>query len=160
MQSTYNSDVSKAVAGQLVERGEVTGRYQCSEDIPPGRFVELHSDGKLRLPQGTGADIAKLVGVAMYRGALEPGAYKAGDYVPVIRKGKVWCEYVSGATVADLTTAKVYHSSTVDTNRGKVGSAAESGIAGSEIDDVGRAAQFDGNSDATALIALVSVNLP
>ena len=160
MQSTYNTDPTIAVAGQVVERGEIVGRYQCSEDIPPGRFVELHSDGKLRLPQGTGADIGKLVGVAIYRGAIEPNAtgYKAGEYVPCLRRGKVWAELVSGATVADLAACSVYHSSTIATNRGKVGSAAEAGGAGVEIDSVPNV-QFDGSSIANT-IALVSVNLP
>lgn len=160
MQSTYNTDPTIAIAGQLVERGEVVGRYQCSEDIPPGRFVELHTDGKLRLPQGVGADIAKLVGCAIYRGAIEPNAtgYKTGEYVPVLRRGKIWAELVSGATVADLVSASIYHSSTIATNRGKVGSAAEAGGAGVEIDAVANV-QFDGPS-ITNTIALVSLNLP
>lgn len=160
MQSTYNTDPSVAFPGQLVERDEVVGRYQCSEDIPPGRFVELHTDGKLRLPQNTGADISKLVGCAIYRGAVEPNAtgYKAGEFVPVLRRGKIWAELVSGATVADLVAASVYHSSTLAANRGKVGSAAEASTAGSEIDSVAQI-QFDGPSIANTC-ALVSINLP
>lgn len=158
MQSTYNTDLTVAIAGQLVEREEIVGRYQCSEEIPFGRFVELHTDGKLRLPQGTGADIAKPVGVAMYRAALEPSVtgYKTGEYVPVVRKGKVWAEIVSGATVADLVAANVYHSSTIATNRGRLGSAAEAAGAGVEIDAL-PGVKFDG--PATATIALVSLNL-
>lgn len=160
MQSAYNTDLTVAIAGQLVDRGEVVGRYQCSEEIPFGRFVELHTDGKLRLPQGTGADIAKPVGIAMYRAALEPSVtgYKIGEYVPVVRKGKVWAEIVTGATVADLTDAKVYHSSTIATDRGKVGSAAEAAGVGVEIDAIAGKVQFDGPKSGTTL-ALVSLNL-
>lgn len=160
MQSTYNTDPSIAVAGQAVHIDNMVGEFQCSEDIPPGRVVELHTDGKLRLPQGTGADIPKIAGVSIYRGALEPGAYKTGEYVPLVRKGQVWVELVSGATVSPLSAANVYHSSTLAVNRGKVGSAAEAGGAGVEIDATGKTYFRRANLATSPTLALVEVNLP
>jgi hypothetical protein len=162
MQDTYNTDLSPALPGQIVERGVVTGVYQCSEAIPPGRVVELHTDGKLRLPQGTGADIAKPVGVSCYRAAIEPNSgngYAIGEYVPVLRRGQIWADLVSGATVSALAAANVYHSSTVATNRGKVGSAAEAAGAGVEIDALSGFLFLRDDGASSPALALLEVSL-
>lgn len=156
-QTDYNLDNVAALAGQAVERGRVCGKYQAAEEIPPGRFVVLNSDGKLELPQDTA--LGKVVGVSMYRSAKEPGAWAIDDYVPVLRAGTIWVESTASAP-ADLASANVRHSSTTSTHRGKVTDAAVSGAAGSEISDPGPVLFYDVGSSAPSGLALVELAFP
>lgn len=155
-QTSYSLDRTSAVAGQVVESTRVVGRYQAAEEIPPGRFVVLNTDGKLELPQD--ASLSKVVGVAMYRSAKAPEAWQVDDYVPVLRAGVIWCE-ASGGSPSDLASLNLHHSSTVATNRGKVTASATSDSAGSEISDPGpvTCAQAD---DVPSGLLLVELAFP
>ncbi len=133
-QTTYNLDPSAAVAGQVVDKGRLIGKYVAAEELPPGRFVVLNSSNKWELPQGS--SLGKVGGVTVYRSSKDPGPYAVGDFVPVLRSGSIWCESTASAP-ADLASANVRHSSTIATHRGKVTDAATSATPGSEISDPG-----------------------
>ncbi len=150
-QTSYSLDNVAAIAGQVVTKGVVCGKYVASEEIPAGRFVELHTDGKLRLPQGT--SLAKVVGVSVYRGSKEPGAWAVDDYVPVLRSGQIWVDSTA-TTIADLAACNVRHSSTTATHRGKVTDAATSAVAGAEISDPGPALFYGSGPSGLALVEL------
>ncbi len=117
-QTTYSLDNVASVAGQVVSKDRVVGKYQASEEIPPGRMVELHTDGALRLYRG-----GKLVGASMYRDAKEPGPWAIDDFVPVLREGQIWCDFDgTSSTVTEATAladANVYGPDTTATKRGK-----------------------------------------
>jgi len=158
-QTTYLTDRAIAVAGQLADGGNDIhiATWPASEVIPFGLAVEVVS-GKVRLPQSTGQEIATFGGVAMYKDMAVPGGYAIGDMVPVLRKGRIWgvgSSTLTGAT--ELEDAKVSHSSTVATDRGKFTDAASAATAGSEISGV--VAKFRGSKSTTALV-LVELNLP
>lgn len=161
-QTAYSLDSASGKLGQLADNSmskEVVS-YVCSEAIPFGRFVELHTDGKVRLPQNTGQAIAKLVGVALLDSTMEPdagGGYAAGDVVPVLRKGRVYAEF-SGTTISPLAAANIYHSSTVATNRGKATDTAAAGGAGVEIADP-EGVKFV-KDPSIANVCVVELNLP
>jgi hypothetical protein len=150
-QTTYNLDPVAALAGQAVDLHRKCGKYQAAEEIPPGRFVVLNSDGKLELPQDT--SLGKVVGVSLYRSAKEPGAWAVDDYVPVLRSGTVWCES-SASSIEDLASANVRHSSTISTHRGKVTDAATSAGAGVEISDPGPVLFYGSGPSGLALVEL------
>jgi hypothetical protein len=157
-QSSYDLDNTAALAGQVVEKGRVVGRYQAAEEIPAGRFVVLNADGKLELPQDTA--LGKVVGVSMYRSSREPEAWQADDYVPVLRAGTIWVESTA-STPADLASANVRHSSTISTHRGKVTDAATSAGAGTEISDPGPVLFYDVDSaEVPSGLALVELAFP
>jgi hypothetical protein len=155
--TSYSEDPVAALAGLVVERISMRGRYENSEDLEAGRLAEFHpTDGKLRLPQGT--TLTRLIGGVPYNSSLPPGGYTAGDYqVPVLRRGQMWVTYGGTAPAAE-TAVNVMHSSTIATDRGKVTASATSVVAGSEISAVEglRCVKVD-----TGLgIALVEFNLP
>lgn len=155
-QTSYNLDHVAAVAGQAVETGRVCGKYQAAEEIPPGRVVVLNSDGKLELPQDT--SLGKVVGISMYRGAKDPGAWAIDDYVPVMRAGTIWAE-VSGGSPSDLASLNVHHSSTTATHRGKLSASATSASAGSEISDPGPVTCYQA-SDVPSGLVLAELAFP
>lgn len=155
-QSTYSLDPAAATAGQVVQRGAMRGRYECSEDLPAGRLAEYHTDGKLRLPQGT--TLTRPMGGVPYNPSIAPGGYTAGtEMVPVLRRGQMWVEY-AGTTPSAETAVNVMHSSTTATNRGKVTASATSTSAGSEITAV--AGLICVKVDTATGLALVEFNLP
>lgn len=169
-QDTYGFGFAAALAGQIADSGaiDIDSAHVCSEDLSPGRVVELHTDGKLRAPQGTGAPIAKLFGVVVRKhnvegtltsslDAADVGKYKAGEVVTVMRKGRVWAETVTPFAFTELDAAQVSHSSTIATHRGKVTSAASSGTAGAEIASTALVVRSL-NSDSS--LALLELNLP
>jgi hypothetical protein len=130
-QTSYTTDYTTALAGQLAdaEHCEVVS-YPCSEAIEAGRMVELHSDGKVRNPQGT--TLTKPVGLALYQATKLPGGYAAGEVVAILRKGKAYAQ-ITGTAPGELVAANVNHSSTTATDRGKLTTTATSATAGSEI---------------------------
>ncbi len=150
-QTTYNLDPLKALAGQVVERGRVCGKYVAAEELPPGRFVVLNSDEEWELPQDT--SLGKVGGVTMYRSAKDPGPYAAGDQVPVLRAGTIWAESTA-STSEPLTSANVRHSSTIATHRGKVTDDAVAAGAGVEISDPGPVLFYGSTETGLALIEL------
>lgn len=130
-QTNYPLDIGAACAGQVVDAKTWSGRYTCSEDLPFGRVVALHTDGQLRLPRHGD----KLLGVVPYRAAMPNGGYKAGDAVSVLRRGEVWVETAGTApTATALQKPNVEASTTTATDRGKLTSDATSATSGSEID--------------------------
>lgn len=156
-QTSYPLDQTAALVGQVVDRGIMSGRFECSEDIPFGRVVELHTDGKWRLPQGT--TLNKVLAVAQYNPSYPPGGYKAGDQVAFIRSGKVWIEQDGGgAPTAATGKMNVNHSSTLATNRGKLTLNATSAVAGSEVSNC-NGTEFI-KEDAGATMALCHINFP
>ncbi len=136
-QLNYNLDIAAACAGQVVEGEHYSGRYECSEDLPFGRVVALHTDGKLRLPRHGD----KLAGVTPYRAAMPNGGYKSGDVLAVLREGQIWVETAGTAPlVTALQSPHVMASTTTATDRGKLTSDATSASSGSEIDAMPAAA--------------------
>jgi hypothetical protein len=130
-QTTYTSDYTAALAGQIADNSaSECVSYVCSEAIEAGRFVELHTDGKVRNPQGT--TLTKPVGVAVYQVSDLPGGYAAGDVVCVMRKGRIYAQ-ITGSAPGELVAANINHSSTVATDRGKLTTTATSAGAGTEI---------------------------
>ncbi len=116
MQLTNNEDLRPALAGQIADDGSVRqgDRITCyaSEDIPAGAYVV--QDGALEVG---GRPVAKLpdagalgraLGVSMYDPMQEqrpavsgvvPPLYKAGDFFVVVRKGRVWANFVGATNV-------------------------------------------------------------
>ncbi len=155
MQTTYNIDNVAALPGMAVEVKGKVAKYQCSEEIPPGRMVELHTDGKLRLYQG-----GKRVGISMYRSAKEPGAWAIDDYVPVLRQGQIYADFKgTAASVADLTDANVYGADTTATDRGKITEASQTSASDAQIWDAGPVKFFGAASGNTGYV-LVELNFP
>lgn len=160
-QQTYPLDLDAAVVGQVVDRGIMSGRYECSEDIPFGRVVELHTDGKWRLPQGT--TLGKVLAVAQYNASYPTAGYKAGDQVAFLRSGKVWIANDGGGAPGPATGAMNVRHASDDTNseathRGKLTLTATSAVAGSEISAC-KGTEFV-KEDATPTMALCHVNFP
>lgn len=153
-QTEYKLDMTPVFVGQVVDRRRMSGAFECSEDIPFGRVVELHTDGKWRLPQGT--TLGKYRAIAQYNSSYPPGGYKAGDQVAFLREGAVWAEYDGGGSPDPTAAINVRHSSTVETHRGKVTASATSATAGSEISALG-GAEFQ-RKDAGSSMALLIVN--
>lgn len=141
-QSTYNLDQTPAIIGQVVDRRRMSGRFECSEDIPFGRVVELFTDGKWRLPQGTA--LGKVRGVAPYNPSYLPGltaaagVYKSGDSFAVLREGTIWIEQDGGGSPTAATGAMNVRGASTNGNseavhRGKLTLTAASATVGSEI---------------------------
>lgn len=161
-QTVYNLDPTPCLAGQVVEREQVVGMFTCSEAILPGNVVEL-SGGQLRNPRTAGA-VGAIVGVAIYRAALEPNVtgYQIGEYVPVLRKGKIWVQAVATLPSVPMTVVNISSSSTIATDRGKVTASAVSAGAGTEVyAPPGNAMTFvKGAAGVYGTLALCEVNLP
>lgn len=157
-QTSYDLDLARATAGQIVERypGGMRGKYEASETLEVGRLCELHSDGKLRAPQGT--TLTKLVGAVPYIATKQTAPWGTSDGpVPVLKKGQMWVEYAGTAPSAEAAV-NVMHSSTTAANRGKVTASSTSVSAGSEISAVEGLRCLD--VDTSLGLALVEFNLP
>lgn len=128
--------------------------FTCSEDIPCGRAVEV-VNGLARLPQGTGQEIPLLAGVSVYTDMMYAGGYKAGEQVLLLRKGTIWVEF-TGTGPTEFEVARISHSSTVATNRGKFTDAAADGTATTEVS--AEAGRFRSDRGTTS-VALVELNL-
>lgn len=163
-QTSYTIDHAAAVAGQVVNGDLYRGRYEVSETLSFGRLCELHTDGKLRAPQGT--TLGKVIGGIPYNASLPPalvgGVYVNGwtsnDMPRVLRRGQMWVEY-QGTAPAVEAKPNVMHSSTIATHRGKVTADATSAVAGSEITAAPEGIHVI-KVDTTLGLALVEFNLP
>ena len=154
-QTSYALERTVAVAGQVVELGRKSARYRASEEIPAGRYVELHTDNTLRLYRG-----GKKYGISMYRDAKEPGAWAIDDYVPVLRAGQIWADFDgTAASAGDLDDANVHGADTTATKRGKITQAAVSYAADAQVYNGGPAKFCQAPTGNTGL-ALVEINLP
>lgn len=137
-QQNYNLDRVSALAGQVVSQDCVVGRYQAAEAIPAGRVVELDGNGKVQLFRGTG----KRIGISMYRDAKAvsdsgDGSWAIDDYVPVLREGIIYAEFVgTEANISDLTDCNVSAKDTTAADRGKLTDAGASTSADAEVYEV------------------------
>lgn len=153
--TSYQDDLTPACLGQVVHRGRMSGRFACSEAIPFGRVVELHTDGKWRLPQGT--TLGKVLGVAPYNASYPVGGYVADDQFCVLREGAVWIEQDGGGTPTEAVgNMNVRHSSTIATHRGKLTLTATDASAGTEISQC-RGTEYV-KEDSGATMCLVNVD--
>lgn len=167
MQTTFTVDNPICQLGQIADGTSVKEEvaYVAAEAIPFGRMVELDATGtKVQLPQGSTVNaIAKPVGVSIYDATKEPdtvgGGYKIGEVVRVLRKGRIYAEF-SGTTDAALTSANVFHSSTIATNRGKFTDTAGNAGVGVEVDSQNLAKFVRPINASQAGACLVELNLP
>lgn len=158
-QTTYPLDPVAALAGMVVEKGRMRGRFECSETLNPGRLVEKHTDGKLRQCQ-TASALGNLVGAVPYSPHMTVGGYTAGfAQVPVLRTGQIWIEYVGTAPTTEQVV-NISSSSTIATDRGKVTASAPSATVGVEIYAPPNGALKCTKVDTTLGLALVELNLP
>ncbi len=159
-QTAYNLDMSEQIAGQIVERGRVSGKFSLSADAEPGRLHEL-SSGQLRIPSAT--TLGAVIGALPYMAGLRPqtdgtdNLWRANEYPPMQRTGQVWLKY-SGTAPTVGAAVNVMHSSTTATHRGKVTGSATDVTAGTEISAVEGLRCME--VDTTNSLALVELNLP
>lgn len=154
-QTSYALDRTVAVAGQPVEVVRKSARYSASEEIPPGRLVELHTDGQLRLYRG-----GKKYGISMYRDAKEPGAWAIDDYVPCLRTGSIYVDFDgTAASAADLAGANFRGPDTTATARGKATQAATTSASDAQVFG-GGSAKFIATPTADTGLALLEVDFP
>ena len=157
-QTSYDLDLVRAVAGQIQERypGGLRGKYEASEELPVGRIVERHTDGKLRLPQGT--TLGSVQGGVPYIATKQTAPFGVNDGpVPTLKKGQEWIQYAGTAPTVEAA-CNVMHSSTTATDRGKVTGSATSATAGSEISALAGCRVLD--VDTSLGLALIEFNLP
>lgn len=155
-QTTFDLDPVAAFSGMAADKDAYRVSYQAAEDIPFGRAVTLNSDGKVELPQDT--TLTKVVGVAEYKADAEPGGYKAGDMVRVMRRGSIYADFTGGSE-ASLTKPNIMHSSTTPTNRGKFTMSGTSASSGVEISNAPEGVLMVKPSGISGL-CLVELNLP
>jgi hypothetical protein len=122
---------AEAVPGQLADNSsaDVVSRI-ASGTIPFGCLVEEASDGTVSVPSGT--SLGKVGGIALFDTTHARDGWVAGEAVPVLRRGRVYTAF-SGGTQTNLTAAKVNHSSTIATHRGKLCAGAADTDAGEEV---------------------------
>lgn len=145
MQLSYSTSRAAAVPGLLAGNKSdtfVVGHYVAGEELTPGRLVVLNDAGTLEHPQHT--SFSRPVGIVCFSPAnMQPAVpaagftYKAGDAVPVLRRGRIWCDVSSSSEPTALVEANVKSSSTVATDRGKLTTNATSSGTGVEIYDGG-----------------------
>lgn len=171
MQTVYTVFPDVALAGQLGDPSFATfvRSYIAKSDITPGTFVELNSDGTVQMAKTSGAGEV-IEGVAVLRTAgkqTQPlsvsSDYKAGDVVPVLRRGQVWVLWAGSGTPALGSRVNVSHHSTTATQNGYGTDAVPSLSADAEVSPVNaelmRTVTTNVNAN-TDVLALVELNLP
>jgi hypothetical protein len=181
-QTTYGQFFQVAQIGQYADMAlNVLTTFPAAEIINPGRAVELAADGlSIQQVQGTssgedsGTHIYKrILGFSVLRTAREGAgavgvtpygvggiAYALGELVPVLMRGRIYAEWKGTTQVAFSQSLKIYHSSTLTADRGKVTDAALSTGAGTEVSYLGQAAQTRYALSNTGPVVLLDVNLP
>lgn len=162
-QTAYTLVQAAALPGMLGDQDPgrlIEGRFIASEDLLPGRVVELDPTdttlNKVRYPQ-TASAVGKLVGVVVYDSADQVGSFKAGDTVRILRRGKIWAEFNGTQGGEMLAALNVNSSSTIATNRGKFTDAAPAAGAGVEIYATKMLGAEDTTNSPTGLV-LVELN--
>lgn len=162
MQTSYQQDLSIAVAGMFADGDQDTSvtSYPASEVILPGRVCVVKADGTCELPKTAGAmptsGAGSVLGVSLYADSAPPGGYQIGDMVPILRRGKVWAEFV-GTAATDLQVLNIKNSSTIATDRGKFTTDATSTTAGVEVSAAPRTVAR--KMSGTTLVK-VDINIP
>jgi hypothetical protein len=170
-QTTYNIDPGAAKPGMLASDALDSTIITCiaHEDIPPGRFVALRSDGTVELPK---SDTAKLLGVSMYVDTFQStypqgnAVVTAGKPFPVCRAGRIYASFTGSnqTNIGDLGAIRVCNDSATLATQGTVTDAAVA--AGTVRRDVPGALIFrvdttDPQYDATlAMLELDMIGLP
>lgn len=143
-QTSFSNDNPIAKAGMILSDAEDTimETLVCGAvALDFGVVVELVS-GLAVIAQGTSnPDASPMYGITVYKDTLEgpvggtsaPLPYQPGDDVPVLRRGRIAAQCVSGTTVAPGAIANVAHSSDGSHAQGLITSAAAAGTAGAEI---------------------------
>lgn len=163
-QTVYTLDHAVAYAGQIADvwLAQDLTSFPASEVIPAGRMCEVTA-GKARLAQSTTQDVVAGVGVggvSVYNAMAIAGGYQIGDMVPLLRKGRIWVDFV-GTGATELEDAKYKHSSTVATDRGKFTDAASDATATTEVSSiVGKFRDRPAGPGGSPAIACVELNLP
>jgi hypothetical protein len=173
-QVTYQQFPSFAVPGQLADLAynEVQS-FPAAETIPPGRAVEMASDGlSVQLMQQTSSTVSGFVGFSVLLTARESSgplgvspfgvggvSFQKGEMVPVLMRGRAYVEW-KGTTQTNFSMPNVYHSSTTATDRGKLTDASTSTSAGSEVANIGHYVRVRQALPGGGDIVLVDVNLP
>jgi hypothetical protein len=182
-QQTYSLFNAVAQPGQLADIG-VANRIMsapAASIIQPGRAVEMAADGvSVQMVQGTstgedaGTHIYKrILGFSVLKTAREgSGAvgvtaygvggpmYQIGDYVPILYRGRIFAEWKGTTQVAFSQAMKLYHSSTLVADQGKLTDAALSTGAGTEISNLGQYCQTVYTLPNSGPVILLDVNLP
>ena len=156
-----------AVPG-LIEDGQddvLVVSYVAASAIPYGLGVELDATGRaVRLPLGTGQNIAQFAGVSVYSPTDEPGGYQIGDVVRVLRRGRIAVTTTGTAVAAtdNQVVANINHSSTIATDRGKFTKTAVSAGVGTEIGTFanGNAMWTDPGATGISNLAWLELSLP
>lgn len=109
-QTSYSLDSVAAIPGQLYDAnlpGNDIVSYVAQEDIPAGRMLNLRTDGRVELTKS--ASLGVVAGFSIYKPFQKataigaPGfTYKAGEVVPVMRKGRVYVELTGAAPTAGV----------------------------------------------------------
>lgn len=159
-QTTYQNDFTTALPGQLADANDNYDivAFPAAEIIPAGILVELNGSNLVQACQGTGATIAKPVGVSCYLSSSPPGGYQIGDMVPCVRRGRVYMTTVGSAPAA-FVASNVSHSSTTATDRGKATTNATSASAGVEVAAVPGLMFFKAPDTSLTNTAMVEVAL-
>ena len=172
-QTSFSNDNPVAKAGMILSDAEdtVIETLICGATaIDFGIVVELVNG--LAIPaQGTGdPDANVLYGISIYKDTLEgpiggastPLPYQPGDNIPVLRRGRIAAQCVSGTTVTPGGVARISHSSTTAALQGVITSAAASGVAGSEVSAMANGGLIFDKKDlglASASVPLVAVQI-
>lgn len=163
-QTSYTLDHAVAYAGQIADvwLAQDLTSFPASEVIPAGRMCEVTA-GKARLAQSTTQDVVAGVGVggvSVYNAMAIAGGYQIGDMVPLLRKGRIWVDFV-GTGATELEDAKYKHFSVTATDRGKFTDAASAAGADAEVSSiVGKFRDRPAGPGGSPAIACVELNLP
>ena len=152
-QLSYNLEMDIAVPGQLADQNldDKVISFPAGEDIEFGRLLEVDTSGLVWKTKGTGAsltngklagvsvlDVARPQALASAGGSSGNGHYKAGEMVPVLRKGHIYAAWDGGTGSFGqgvYVVPNVNHSSTTDPTdiKGTFTGNTTSSSAGSEV---------------------------
>ena len=153
----------------------LNGEFQVAAGytVAAGQAVEIVAGTKTVRPMQSTGTTASLFGVAVYTPMKQPnpagttyGEYVAGDFVRVMRKGRVYSFWSGSTTAASYTAPNISHSSTsvgtaTSNAQGSFTDAAASTTVGSEVAVAGNGAMLVSNPSATLSgLALIELNLP
>ncbi len=164
-QTTVSDSFVVAVAGLLADSGGDFFVETCvaGEDLPAGSLVAgdgtITVDGRrqVKLVGSTGAT-GDIRGIVQYRSTaprrpavngVYPPAVLAGEAIPVIRKGRVWANFVGANVVADQALQVRV---TQDTDKGS--------LSGTAVDANNLATGLKAKKANVGTLVLTDINLP